>query len=144
MVAPFCPTIINAYRTNKWVNSKEAVSFPVDTRPQISYCCKIEPPSPRLREEETHRADPPPRFPPHRPVPMCPAYRCICIHLRPWIPCHCYCRVCSGRGRSQQGTPPWPYEGSASSRWHTEPPLPARTAAATADTRIQLNKGRRF
>jgi len=83
----------------------------------------------------THPADPPLHFPAHRPVLMCRAYRCICIHLQPWQPGHCYCRAGSGRCRSQPGAARWPCGGRVSSPQHTGPLSPAPTAAAAATTR---------
>lgn len=90
----------------------------------------------------THRADPPLRFPAHRPVLMCQAYRCICIHFHPWEQCHCFCMAGSGRGRSQKGTVLWPCEGRASSLRHTEPPSPALTVASAAETRVDLRESK--
>lgn len=83
----------------------------------------------------THPADPRLQFPPHRPLLMCQAYRCICTHLHPWQPCHCFCRADSGRCGSHWGTALWPCGGTASSPRHTGPPSPALTGAAATRTR---------
>lgn len=93
----------------------------------------------REKRVDTHLADPLPRSPARTPALMCPACRCICIHLQPSQPGHCFCRTGSGRRRSQTGTALWPGGGRPSSSLHTEPLSPARTAAA-AERRRESEK----